>query len=452
MSNPSNEEVRDSIIGLGEKSIRKSYYPQLQKKMKEINELNKTLEKKVEDRTKELLEQKNVFETLFNDSSDALSLIKNSRFIDCNNAVLSLLGYKSKEKFLNLLPSDISPEYQPDGELSQIKEQKLFKECFEKGKLEFEWVHNKKDGTNIWIDVLLTKVIINNENIIHTVWRDITEKKILESEIKKRNEELEQTILNLKKTQNKLIESEKMASLGGLVAGVAHEINTPVGIGLTGITHFLNITNDIENKYTSNIMTKDEFEKYLTTSQELGNLININLERTSHLIKSFKQVAVDQTSEEERQFNLKQYIEDTIFSLDNIIKKTNLTIEIKSKNINISSYPGAYSQIITNLILNSIQHGYKKKEKGTISIDISKKNNSLYLIYKDDGKGISKDNLSNIFEPFFTTNRGQGGTGLGLNVIYNIVTSNLKGTIVCHSKEDYGVKFKIVIPLEQDKK
>ena len=423
---------------------------------KELDDLNLTLEQKVVERTVELSEQKLVFETLFNETSDGISLLKDGKFTACNNAVLKLLEYKNKDNFLNLQPFQLSPEFQPDGQKSEDKTKKLIERCLQKGSDRFEWLHTKSTGDNLWVEIVLTKIKIKDEDVIHVVWRDISKKKQLDEQIINRTEELEESndelqrmIHNLKMTQNKLIESEKMASLGGLVAGVAHEINTPVGVGLTGITHFLSITKDIENKYTTDVMTQEEFEKYLNASRKLANLININLERTSHLIKSFKQVAVDQTSEKERQFELKQYIDDTIFSLNNIIKKTNLTIEIKSKNININSYPGAYSQIITNLIINSIQHGYEEKEKGTISIDISKENNTLYLIYKDDGKGISKENLPKVFEPFFTTNREHGGTGLGLNVIYNIVTNNLKGTIKCNSKEGYGVEFRIIVPLNR---
>ena len=262
------------------------------------------------------------------------------------------------------------------------------------------------------------------------------------------NNELEQTITNLKQTRDKLIESEKMASLGGLVAGVAHEINTPVGVGLTGITYLLKITEDIKENYLSDNISQEEFEKYLDTSNELATQVNNNLERTAHLVRSFKQLATDQTSEEKREFELKQYLEDIILSLNNTVKKTNLSIEIRSKeDITINSYPGAYAQIVTNLILNSIRHAYDEKEQGVITIDLLRQNDHLEITYKDDGKGISKDNLPKIFEPFFTTNREQGGTGLGLNVVYNSVANNLHGTIECESKEGFGVMFKIVIPL-----
>jgi len=270
-------------------------------------------------------------------------------------------------------------------------------------------------------------------------------------ELEDSNDELETSIANLKVTQTQLIESEKMASLGSLVAGVAHEINTPVGAGLSGISHFLEKTKEIRKNYEADNMSAEEFEKYLFTSNRLAEMININLERTAHLVKSFKQIAVDQTNEEKRAFNFDEYLHKIIFSLTNITKtkKTKINITCKDDLI-ISSYPGLYSQIITNLIINSIKHGFKEKMEGTISIDIVQSINSLELTYKDDGKGIAKENIKKIFEPFFTTNRENGGTGLGMNIVYNIVTNNLKGSITCDSINGAGVIFKILVPLDED--
>ena len=266
-------------------------------------------------------------------------------------------------------------------------------------------------------------------------------------ELEESNDELEETISNLKQTQSKLIESEKMASLGGLVAGVAHEINTPVGIGLTGISYLVDITDDIILKYNNNNMTKEEFEEYLEESKDIQRQINTNLIRTAALVRSFKQTSVDQTHEEIREFYLKEYISGVLLSISNITKKTNININVDcDAGVKIKSYPGAFSQIISNLVINSVRHGFKEKENGKINISILLESNSIKLIYKDNGKGIPKENINKIFEPFFTTNREHGGTGLGLNIIYNIVTSKLKGTINCHSEENKGIEFVVILP------
>ena len=267
-------------------------------------------------------------------------------------------------------------------------------------------------------------------------------------ELKESNEEFEHMMKSYKEVQTKLVEVEKMASLGGLVAGVAHEINTPVGVGLTGITHFLHISEKIKNDYESENMSQEEFENYLKVSNELATIINLNLDRTARLVKSFKQISIDQTNEEKREFNLKEYINSILLSICNITNKTNLTITVKcDDSLNIDSYPGLFSQIITNLIMNSINHGYDEREKGNININASIDNNTLLFEYKDDGRGITKENMLRIFDPFFTTNRNKGGTGLGLNIVYNIVKNNLKGSIHCTSTEAEGVLFKISVPL-----
>ena len=321
-----------------------------------------------------------------------------------------------------------------------------------------------QEAINLSINMFLLKPIdstqlyntikITAENILLKVKSEANKQLVIQRtlELEQSNKELSKTINNLKEIQKELVASENMANLGGLVAGIAHEINTPVGVGLTGITHFLELTKDIKNKYKSSDMSQEEFEEYLLTSEELASMINTNLERTAQLVRSFKQVAVDQSSEIKRVFNPKEYTNEILLSIRNIIKKTKLDISIIGKdNLKIKSYPGAFSQIITNLIINSIKHGYKENDKGTIQIDISKENNNLNIIYKDDGKGISKENLPKIFDLFFTTSRKSGGTGLGLNIIYTIITSKLNGTIVCESKKGKGVTFTVSIPLDYKK-
>jgi len=268
------------------------------------------------------------------------------------------------------------------------------------------------------------------------------------TELEESYKELEQILDNLKLTQVKLVESEKMASLGSLVAGIAHEINTPIGIGITAITHLSEMNNNIIKLYDEEEMSQEEFEDFLKTSKELGQMIFVNLNKTAKLIKSFKQVSVDQTSEDKRRFNLKEYIDDTLLSISNITKKTKIDIKVEGlSDIMINSYPGAFSQVISNLVINSIRHAYGAKEKGCILINIERMEDILIINYKDDGKGIKKEHLSKIFDPFFTTNRENGGTGLGLNIIYNIVSNNLKGRITCVSEEGKGVFFKISIPM-----
>ncbi len=263
------------------------------------------------------------------------------------------------------------------------------------------------------------------------------------------NNELSETLNNLEKTQDKLIEAEKMASLGGLVAGVAHEINTPLGIALTGITYFDEISHNIHKIYETQDMTQEDFEKYLDESKDISSQVLKNIQRASDLVQSFKQVSVDQTSEIKREFYVKDYTNSIILSIHNQIKRTHITIENNiPSDVKINSYPGAFGQIITNLILNSLIHGYTNKDKGLISFTLKKEKNDIVLHYKDDGKGIKESDLPHIFEPFFTTRRGIGGTGLGLNILYNIVKKQFEGEISCKSKVNEGVDFEIIIPID----
>lgn len=243
-----------------------------------------------------------------------------------------------------------------------------------------------------------------------------------------------------------MINIEKMAALGQLVAGIAHEINTPLGITVTGITHLEEISNNLEKKFNDNKMSIEDFSSFINTNKELIALIYSNLIKVDSLIKSFKQISIDQSSLQKREFNLKDYLEEILLSLSNIVKKTNVNIEIIcDEDINIFADAGSFSQIINNLIINSISHAFTKKEKGEISIKCIKNENNILINYSDNGKGIKEENIKKIFEPFFTTNRKNGGTGLGLHIIHNIITQAYKGSISCKSEKNKGVKFQIIL-------
>jgi signal transduction histidine kinase len=268
------------------------------------------------------------------------------------------------------------------------------------------------------------------------------------SKLQRVNDELTGTLVQLEKMQEQLIESEKMASLGGLVAGIAHEVNTPIGICLTAAS-FLKERNDyLQNIYKKDEMTKQAFEDFLSIANHSSEIILKNIQRATETVKNFKKVAVDQSAEDKRCFNLKDYFYEIIKSLHPELKRHNHKIAIESDApINISSYPGAFYQVFSNLILNSVIHGFENLENGNITISLKHKNNKLTIEYRDDGIGMSKDILNNVFEPFVTTKRNKGGTGLGAHIIYNIVTQQLHGTISCQSSINAGVFFKIEMPV-----
>ena len=427
---------------------------------KEFESMRKSLINRIE-----VIEQQLVFQQLLMDTVSVPIYIKdiNLNYIGFNKAFLDYFGYKKEEilgkSIIQIKDTELTRGYDLDDKEILLKgDSNIFNTKIYNANRELRDVilfKNTFSNMSNKIDGIVGTVIDITE--LNNVTKELNEiNKTLEEKIKDRtedleksNDELEQTISNLIQTQKMLVEAEKMASLGGLVAGVAHELNTPVGNGLMGITHFLQISKKLEKDYANEIMTQSDFEEFIKITTDLAQQININLKKTALLVKNFKQVSVDQTSEQKREFNLKLYLEEIIYSLNYLIKQTRLKVTIQcDEEIELNSYPGAYSQILTNLITNSIRHAFEKQEEGLISINVQiNPNNHLEITYKDNGKGISEENLSKIFDPFFTTNREDGGTGLGLNIVYNIVMSTLKGTIECNSIENEGVTFIIILPL-----
>jgi signal transduction histidine kinase len=266
-------------------------------------------------------------------------------------------------------------------------------------------------------------------------------------ELLQQKEELQSTLENLQKTQEQLIESEKMAALGGLVAGVAHEINTPVGIGVTAASNLNEEIHKMAALYKKDEINRKDFKEFLESANDATILIQKNLERTATLIQSFKQVSADQVSEQQRVFNLKNYIYDIIRSLSPKYKNHDISFELECDGkLELNSYPGAFAQIFTNLLLNSCTHGFQECEKGKISIRVMQERQKIKIEYRDDGIGISNKDLPHVFEPFYTSDNHRG-TGLGLHIVYNIIKQKLHGNITCESKPGNGVLFLIEIPL-----
>jgi|GEM_PF-2754093 len=266
----------------------------------------------------------------------------------------------------------------------------------------------------------------------------------LEYLVEDRTKKLRNTIDNLEFAQDQLIYSEKMASLGNMVSGIAHEINTPVGIGLTAVTYFQEITKDITTLYKADNISQLEFEEYLESSGNLADAINKNLVRAADLIGSFKKISVDQSTEESRVFNLHESTKDFISSMYGTLMKTKIKIEFNmDEKIKINGYPGSYVQVLMILVTNSLLHGFEENKEGLIKIDAIQEGRKITINYGDNGKGIDKKDIKHIFEPFYTTKRGEGGSGLGMSILYNIIVNNFKGKVKCKSELNKGVLFTI---------
>ncbi|RUP81269.1 ATP-binding protein [Alteromonas sp. KS69] len=271
----------------------------------------------------------------------------------------------------------------------------------------------------------------------------------IEDELRKKNSELANSMGNLQLAKDQLVESERMASLGGLVAGITHDVNTPLGVGVTAASFLQERLNNLKTSFEEKSLTTKNMENFINEAEQTANLLLTNLNRASELIASFKQVAVDQTSETEREINLNDYIRDIIKSLKPSFKHNNHEIVVSCpEDLYIRCAPGAIAQIVTNMIVNSLVHGFEDTNDGKITLDVSTDNNTIEMRYRDNGKGLSNDDLDKLFDAFFTTKRGEGGSGLGTHIMYNLVTQSLSGHIEAQSKPGDGLQYTIRFPMK----
>jgi len=267
--------------------------------------------------------------------------------------------------------------------------------------------------------------------------------------LKESNQELLSTLEKLHQFQDQLVETEKMASLGDMVAGIAHEINTPIGLGVTASSLLGDKHNEIKQAFINKTLKSSQLNKFLTDGEENIAIIFRNLERAANLISSFKKVAVDQSSAESRSFNIAELLDEVLLTLSAKLKSAHVNVTVNSpKDLNITSKPGPINQILINLILNSIHHAFEERGCGEITINIMYLSDQLHITYSDDGVGIDEKIKTKIFDPFTTTKRGSGGSGLGMHLVYNLVTQALDGNIQMESEQDNGVYFDITFPVE----
>jgi two-component system, NtrC family, sensor kinase len=329
-----------------------------------------------------------------------------------------------------------------------------------------EWrgeLHNrKKSGELFWEDVAISPIRNVDGEITHflAVKEDVTQRKELEDalgnllstldqRVAQRTKELAAKIEELGQTRNELIESEKMASLGRLVAGFAHEINTPVGVAVAGSSQIEEAINALGRLLEQDEVEEEKILHIMDIIHEASVLTLKNLRRAGSLIASFKRTSVDQSTDEARLFNVLETIQDVVHSLRNELKKTKVAVRLECTNhVQVFGNPGIVDQLLTNLIMNSIIHGFEEGSRaGEIVVQIEKVDDRLDIIYSDTGVGMDEVVRQKVFEPFYTTHRSHGGSGLGLYLCYNLVTSKLNGTITCESSSGGGVTFHISFPI-----
>lgn len=270
------------------------------------------------------------------------------------------------------------------------------------------------------------------------------------AELVRVNEALQGTVADLRRTQAELVQAEKMASLGQLVAGVAHEINTPVGTALTAASHLEERARSFAAVVAGGQIRRSELERFIERAGEVSRLLLSNLERAAGLIREFKQVAVDQTSAERRSFDLGEYLEGVLVSLGPNYRRTPHSVTLRCPDgIVMDSFPGAVSQVVTNLVINALAHAFPEGKAGSVTLLVAPgpEPGRVILDFADDGVGIPPENIGRIFDPFFTTRRGAGGSGLGLHIVYNLVTASLGGQITVDSTPGQGTRFTVILPL-----
>lgn len=374
------------------------------------------------------------------------------------------LGYPDNETHLNeTMLQCVHPE-----DLASIASE--IDACMNQGKDKFELSYRAVLADGNWLWVLNRGQVIARDNLARPTRLAGTIKNIqsqketevalrsLNQDLEKRvssrtnqlqqsNDELKTTLQELELTQSELLDKEKMATLGGLVASITHEINTPIGISVTAASHLQNSVEKFNKQYASGEVSHEEFEEYQVEVADCSTLMLANLERASKLIQSFKKVSVDQSHEDIREFNLKSYLDEIFLSLNPLLSRTAHQYHHQCEdNLIVKSNPGAFYQIISNLINNSIVHAFPNERIGNLDLNIISSESGIEILYKDDGCGMSEDVQEKIFSPFFTTKRGQGGSGLGMNIVYNLVTQVLNGKITLYSTIDEGCVFKISLP------
>jgi signal transduction histidine kinase len=252
----------------------------------------------------------------------------------------------------------------------------------------------------------------------------------------------------LKRSLENQLRAEKMASLGGLVAGVAHEINTPLGVAITAVSHLSDITRSLGTALATGELTREELDAFVADSYQTSEVTQTNLLHAAGLVRSFKQISVDQASGEERSFDVANYLREILSSLAPEMKKAGIDVSLDAPDgVRLVSCPGPLFQIVTILVMNARIHAFGERRDGKVKVAASVRADMLELTVSDDGRGMSPEERAKAFDPFYTTRRGSGGTGLGLYILYNIVTESFHGTVDAFSEPGRGSRFVVRLPI-----
>ncbi len=410
---------------------------------------------------KSLRQSENKFMGLFQRSPLPLALINldNTQFIEANDLFLSEFDH-IRSDIIGKTPNDIQLWPKPEEFhqlIAHLQRQRLIDR--------HEVLLRQRDGHLVRC-LLSARLLDSDEHLAVISAINITQQRQIENEIRELNQQLEQRVKQrtnrleqanqqleqafaaLKEMQADLLHSEKMASLGSLVAGIAHELNTPIGNSVTIASTVMDKAEETIKSFDAQTLRRSEFKTFLEETQKGGHVLLRNLERATELVSSFKQVAVDQSSNLARKFDLRHTLEEVVITTSPLYRKTPYTIALDlQSDIQCESYPGPIGQIITNFITNAINHGFDGRDHGHMILSTRLINpDEIEMVFQDDGKGISEGNLKRVFDPFFTTKLGQGGSGLGMHIVYNLVSGVLGGKIDIHSQPEHGTRIVVTLP------
>lgn len=376
------------------------------------------------------------------------------KYIFVNDTFLQVNHIKSRKDIINLSinntpglsPEEITIFLKQDKEVLDINKTKIYESVFFDPVINQQKVFKVYKSPLQYYNIESVLCVLDDVSDLKNAEAQVKElNKNLEEKIQQRTVELENSLDELKKTQNELVETRKMASLTTLVSGIAHEMNTPLGITLTQTTYLFDMTKSLLDSFNNHTLKKTELENYISKTIEAEDIVIGSLKRAIKMVNRFKEVAVQKTDYPEK-FNLYLFIHQqiTIYLLSLKKSNVNLIIDI-NKDINIITYKDALFKVLENLIDNSINHGFDN-DGGEITIKCSTANKDLILYYEDNGKGVISDELNRLFDPFFTTNRNKGQIGLGLSIVYATIRNKIKGKIDYYIPENsIGLGFKILL-------
>ncbi|RDE24219.1 PAS domain S-box protein [Motiliproteus coralliicola] len=404
------------------------------------------------------------FISFFDSSPVAMSVSYFSntpRFLNCNDAWCRLLGI-SRSSAIGHTSDDLGIWPDP------IKRQQIAETLLAQGQVDdFEIEMMKQDGSIISCNISARVLQVGGEHLVLRSYQDITHKlqaqreihelnqsletRVLErtSELAQINEELQSALRSLELAQDELVRSEKLAALGSLVAGIAHELNTPIGNSLMAATTLEEHTRSLEQDFEQGSLKRSSLERFVDDARAGCTIVEHNLHKASELVSSFKQVAIDQTSSQRRQFKLHEVVNEIAVTLAPTLKKTPFELHCNiPDNLQLDSYPGPLGQILTNLINNSLLHGFDGRSQGRIEVTARAQGESqVELSVSDNGCGIAPDDIGKVFDPFFTSKLGKGGSGLGLNIVHNLTNQVLGGSIELDSQVGCGTRMILTLPL-----